>query len=51
MNKYPIQNRNTLYYLDPIIEEEVHNIVKTLNNKITVKWGGIPINVVKRFQP
>lgn len=32
MNKYPVRNRNTLYYLDPITEEEVNNIVKTLKN-------------------
>lgn len=51
MNKYPVRKRNTLYYLDLITEEEVNNIVKTLKNKISVGWDGIPMNTVKRLKP
>lgn len=45
MKKYILRNRNTLY-LEPITEE-VQNIVKTLKNKMSEGWDGIPINVVK----
>lgn len=34
-------------YLEPITEE-VQNIMKTLKNKMSVGWDGIPINVIKK---